>query len=182
MRPARGPAREPERALLVAVAAEYDRRGYRSYLDPDGTDYFDLAVRRGEEVGLLEGKVAGPSAVLAQALRRRAWADWVAVVLGSARSARRLADRTAGQRSSIVGVWAVEDGRPVELRPARAPPAPGDPFAETRGRFRALLDAIEHGELPGGVRWSGVPRAVRLASSGRSFAEWRLDEVGPDGR
>ncbi len=168
----------PERQLLRAVAEAYRERGYRTYLDPDGADYFDLAVRRGPEVGLLEGKVSGPSAVLAQALRRRPWADWVAVVLGSRRSAERLAARTAGQRAEVVGVWAVESGRAVELRPPRRAELEG-PFAETRGRFRALLEGLDLGELPSGVRWSGVPRAVRRASSGRGFAEWRLDEPTP---
>jgi hypothetical protein len=169
----------PERALLTAVAEEYGRRGYRAYLDPDGTDYFDLAVRRGDEVGLLEGKVSGASEVLAQALRRRPWSDWVAVVLGSGRPARRLADRTAGRRAGSVGVWAVEHGRPVELRAPARRARDADPFAETRHRFRALLDGIDRGEFPDGVRWSGLLRAVRSASAGRGFAEWRLDEILP---
>jgi len=63
-----------ERELLETVAEELRRRGYRTYVDPDGTDYFDLAARRGDEVGLVEGKLGRPKAVLAQGRRRSAWA------------------------------------------------------------------------------------------------------------
>jgi len=172
--------RPSERSLLEAVAAVLAERGYRTYVDPDGGDYFDLAVRRGEEVGLVEGKIGDASAVLGQALRRRAWADWVAVALGSPSAAARLVARTSGRRAAVVGVWAVEAGVARELRPAVAapPPAPEDPFAGPRRRFRQALDDLDRGTLDPSIRWSGVPGAVRRSSAGRKFAEWRLDEPG----
>ena len=165
---------------VVRSAARYlEREGYRVYPNPDSTDYFDLVARRGDEVGLVEAKVSGSREVLRQALRRRAWGDWVAVVLPSAIAAERLASRTAGLRAAAVGVWAVtEDGGVRVVRPARrwVPEGNDDPYAELRTRFRTVLDRIDSGELPPTVRWSGVVGEVRRASGGRGFKEWRLDE------
>lgn len=170
--------RATERELLRAVAGELEQRGYRTYLDPDGSDYFDLAARRDGEVGLVEGKVGAPSALLTQAVVRRPWADWVGVVVPSARTAERLVARTAGRRAAFVGVWSVEGERPREHRPAAPthPPGDTDPFARTRERLRRTLAALDGGELPGAVRWSGVVAEVRRASAGRRWREWRLDE------
>jgi hypothetical protein len=177
-----GGARIPE-AEVVKVAAEHlNGLGYRTFPDPDGTDYFDLVARRGDEVGLVEAKVGNARRVLVQALRRRVWGNWVAVIVASRRSAERLADRTAESRSSPVGVWAAEDRRVTVVRPARPWefPARADPYAELRVRFRRLLDDLEAGIRPSGVAWDDVPREIRRASGGRGFAEWRLDE-GPFG-
>jgi len=174
--------RTPERELVEAVAAALRSEGYRTYVDPDGTDYFDLAARKGEEVGLVEGKVAAPSEVLLQALRRRPWADWVGVVVGSTRSARRLLERTSGRRSAVVGVWAYSRGELVALRPP-APVAPNgsaDPFAPLRERFRRHLEDLDRGVLTSGIRWSSIPAEVWRASGGRGFREWRLEELDPD--
>ncbi len=170
--------RAPERQLMRRVADAYAGRGYRTYLDPDGADYFDLAVRRGEEVGLIEGKAGAAGNVLAQALVRRPWADWVAVAVGSPRAAARLLARTEGRRAGFVGVWTVESGEARELRPARAVPAPAAEagFEPTRARLRAALLALDAGELPVAVSWSGVLGAVARASAGRRYREWRLDE------
>ena len=68
----------------------------------------------------------------------------------------------------------------VEVRPARPWSDSTDPapFRALRARFRAILDAVDRGEIPAGVAWDGVPGAVRRASGGRAFAEWRLDELG----
>jgi hypothetical protein len=170
--------RPPEREILEVAAAHLRSEGFRTYRDVDGTDYFDLVARRGEEVGLIEGKVADARTVIVQALRRRAWGNWVAVVLGSRTSATRLERRTAATRAAPVGIWAVEHGALTVLRPAAAWAAPGedDPFRELRLRFRRILDAVDRGEIPAGVRWSDVNREVRRAAGGRRFAEWRLDE------
>ena len=180
----RSAVRPSERDLVRAAARHLEAEGFRVRIDPDGRDYFDLVARRGDEVGLVEAKVANSRAVLAQALKRRGWGDWTAVVLGSATSAERLARRTLATRAEPVGVWSVSgDGVRVH-RPARrwADPDGPDPFRALRERFRRLLDAIDAGELPEAARWDGVPRAVRRASGGRGFAEWRLDEPLPDGR
>ena len=170
----------PERELLETVAGELRRRGYRTYLDPDGTDYFDLAARRGDEVGLIEGKAGSGAEVLGQALRRRPWADWVAVAVASARVADRLVARTSGRRASLVGVWWSAQGVAREVRPATPSPVPDEsPFSELRLRLRQRLVALDDGALPAGVRWSGVVAEVRRASRGRGFSEWRLDEPDP---
>ncbi|HTT73191.1 MAG TPA: hypothetical protein VMG99_03465 [Thermoplasmata archaeon] len=182
MTPPRAPRRRPAEAEIVAIAAAHlNALGYRTWRDLDGGDYFDLVARRGDEVGLVEAKVGDARTVLAQALRRRAWGDWTAVVLAGRRSAERLEGRTRATRAAPVGVWCVADGRVVELRPARPWVADGadDPFAPFRSRFRAILTALERGEIPASVAWDGVPRTVRRVSGGRAFAEWRLDEIEP---
>jgi len=178
------PAVRPSEREVVAVAMTFlEGRGYRVYPNPDRNDYFDLVARRGAEVGLVEAKVANGRAVLVQALKRRAWGDWVAVVLPSETTAARLVSRTTGSRAAPVGVWVARGGAVHVVREARPWPRSGadDPFEETRARFRAVLDQIDSGEIPPDVRWEGVVRAVRRAGGGRGFAEWRLDEtVGPD--
>jgi Holliday junction resolvase len=176
--------RPSERDLVGAVARYLERAGYEVRINPDGTDYFDLVARRGDEVGLVEVKVANSRAVLAQALKRRGWGDWTAVALGSATSAERLVRRTAATRAEPVGVWSVSGDLVRVHRAARAWAAPGepDPFGDLRERFRRLLNAIDSGELPEAARWDGVPRAVRSASGGRGFSEWRLDEPLPKKR
>jgi hypothetical protein len=174
-----GRARPSERALLERAAAHLRERGYRTYVDPDGGSYFDLAAVRGDELGLVEGKVGHTRDVLGQALRRRAWADWVSVVVDVRRGAERLVARTAETRARAVGVWLVEADRLVELRAAERRSADAGPasFVELKGRLREALDAIDRGASPEGVRWAGVPSEVRRVSGGRKFAEWRLDEL-----
>ncbi len=174
--PRRPRLRETE--VVAAAATFLTTQGYRVYPNPDAGDYFDLVARRGDEVGLVEAKVAGTRKVLVQALKRRAWGDWVAVVLPSELAARRLVGRTDSTRASPVGVWVACDGVVRVLRPARAWVRPGDedPYSELRARFRAVLDRVDSGEIPVDVPWSGVVGAVRRASGGRGFAEWRLDE------
>jgi len=171
--------RPSEREVVETTARHLSAQGYRVYPNPDATDYFDLVVRRGNEVGLVEAKVSGSRAVLAQALKRRAWGDWVAVVLPSEVAAERLAARTNGTRAAPVGVWATtKDGSVRVVRAAASWVREGeeDPFADLRERFRTVLDRIDSGEIPPDVRWAGVVGSVRRASGGRGFKEWRLDE------
>ncbi len=164
--------------MVDAARRHLEAEGYRVWVDPDGQDYFDIVARRGREVGLVEAKVSGTRAVLAQALRRRAWGNWVAVVLASERAARNLDARTVRSRASPVGVWYATGRTVTVVRPARPWTSDGapDPFAGLRARFARILDALESGELPGSTPWDGVFREVRRASGGRGFAEWRLDE------
>jgi hypothetical protein len=135
-------------------------------------------ARRGDEVGLVEVKVRDARAVLAQALRRRGWGNWSAVALGSDPAARRLAARTTGTRAAPIGIWTVTAESVRVVRPPLPWVRPGEtgPFDELRGRFRDWLDLVEQVAGSPTLRWSGVPGAVRRASGGRGFAEWRLDE------
>lgn len=177
-----GPAPKSSRIResdVVRTTAEYlERQGYRVYPNLDSTDYFDLVARRGDEVGLVEAKVSGSRAVLVQALKRRAWGDWVAVVLPSEKAAERLAQRTNGTRAARVGVWTTGGGTVKVVRPAAPWVRVGeeDPFAHLRLLFRSVLDRIDSGEIPPDVSWDGVVRSVRRFSGGRGFSEWRLDE------
>ena len=183
-RPGSGRARPSEAEVVETVRAHLTHAGYRVRVDPDGTDYFDLVARRGDEVGLVEAKVSDARRVLVQALRRRGWGDWTAVALASPVSAGRLAARTRGTRAEPVGIWSVSSGTVTvhrEARPWAGDPS-ADPFADLRARFRRLLDALESGERPQAVRWDDVLHEVRRASGGRGFREWRLDETAPPGR
>ena len=176
--------RRSEAELVRQVVAYLEHEGYRVRADPDGTDYFDVVARRGDEVGLVEVKVGRPRAVLAQAVKRRGWGDWCAVAVDSARAAARLAAATGSSRAARVGIWSVGPDSVTVHRPARPWVAPGedDPFGELRERLRHWLDLVDAGDLPGSVRWDGVPGAVRRASGGRGFGEWRLDEPAPRDR
>jgi hypothetical protein len=180
---ARAP-RRPEREIVEVVARHLAGQGYQVYIDPDGTDYFDLVVRRGTEVGLVEVKAGDARAVLLQALKRRGWGDWTAVALGSARAAERLERRTRNTRAARVGVWSVGPETVRVHRAAQAWVRPGedDPFRPLRERFRAWFDLVDAGSVPTSIRWDGLPGAVRRASGGRGFAEWRLDEPTPSDR
>ncbi|MCI4364671.1 MAG: hypothetical protein L3K10_01205 [Thermoplasmata archaeon] len=170
--------RPSERSIVEATARHLEAEGYRTWIDPDGTDYFDLVARRGAEVGLVEAKVANARAVLTQALVRRVWGDWVAVVVSTRRSATALAERTKGTRAEPVGIWWCDPAGVGVARAAGRWPSPGgdDPYRALRERFSGVLDAIERGDVPSGLPWSGVPGTVRRASGGRGFREWRLDE------
>jgi hypothetical protein len=175
----RAPPRPSERSVVAATARFLEGRGYRTWTDPDGTNYFDLVARRGDEVGLVEAKVANARVVFTQALVRRAWGDWVAVVLASRRSAVALEARSRRSRAEPVGVWSCAGDAVEVLREARPWSTGGadDPYAPLRARFRGVLEALDRGDVPAGLSWSGVPRTVRRVSGGRSFREWRLDET-----
>jgi hypothetical protein len=178
---ARRPPTGSEAEVVRRAAAYLEAQGYRVYIDPDGASYFDLVARRGDEIGVVEAKIAEARGVLAQALRRRGWGDWSAVVLGSVRSARRLADRTATGRASPIGVWTLAGDGVEVVRPARPWVAPGaaDPFAPLRARFLTVLADIDRGVRPAGLPWNDVHAEIRRASAGRWFGEWRLDEEPP---
>jgi len=168
-----------ERDLAPAVRAHLEALGYRVWIDPDGTDYFDVVARRGGEVGLVELKVADGRTVLRQALRRRGWADWVAVAVPSEPLARRIAGRPVAERGARVGVWAVVDGRVAVVRAATPLVRPGepDPFAPLRTTLRERLDA---GALPEGVAWHLLEGSRRELPGGRSTRDWRLEEFGSE--
>jgi hypothetical protein len=172
----RGTPRPRETEIVAAARRHLEEQGYRVWVDIDGRDYFDLVARRGREVGLVEAKVGGSRVVLTQALRRRAWGNWVAVVVSSERAAWRLADRTTGTRAAPVGIWWARRGTGVTVVRAARSWGVDAPFADVRAHFQRILDAIESGALPESIPWDGVVREIRRASGGRGFKEWRLDE------
>lgn len=167
-----------ETELAPPVVAFLEGQGYRVWRDPDGSDYFDIVCRRGEEVGLVELKVADYRKLLAQAHRRRGFADWVAVALPKRLLAEKLLALPSTERGRRVGVWRVREGKVTVLRPAEPLRAAGEtnPFPEARARLVQLLDELEAGRLEPGTRWEGiaaVPGAGRLR---RATRNWRLDE------
>ncbi len=168
-----------ELELAAPVERYLTDRGYRVWVDPDGTDYFDLVAKRGGEVGLVELKVADWRKVLAQAVRRRAWGDWVAVTIARESLARKLIALPVSERSQRVGVWTVSKaGELVVLREAQTMWSSGepDPFADLRRDFARLLLLLERGEIPAGIEWSFLNARARRALGGRSTRDWRLDE------
>jgi hypothetical protein len=180
--PARRRREARSEAELVQVVARYlSARGYTTYANPDGADYFDLVARRGDEVGLVEAKVSDARTVIRQALRRRVWGDWTAVAMPGRLAARRLLERTRDGHAAAVGIWIVGATTVDELRPARPWVADSDedPYRDLRVRFRGVLDAIDRGEIPAGASWDGVLLEIGRASGGRGFREWRLDEPDP---
>ncbi len=167
-----------ESELRAPVCTHLEAQGYRAWAAPDGRDYFDVVAVRGEEIGLVELKVSAARQVFAQALRRRAWADWVAVAMPGRLAAERLLTRPAAARAQRVGVWVVADGRVTELRAARPMYAEDEakPFGEARDRLREVLRSLESGELPAGTDW-GLFHAPRLPGPHRrSTRDWRLEE------
>lgn len=166
-----------EAELRAPVAGLLEARGYRVWADPDGRDFLDMVAVRGEEIGLVELKVADWRTVRAQAIARRALADWVAVALPSARAAGRLIGSRRGPVAPRVGVLVVEGLEARELRPAVPldPPTPGTPAAAARERFRALVRSVIADPVPFGISWGG---AARRTGGGRGY---RLEEfVAPE--
>lgn len=166
-----------ERELVPPVRAHLEALGYRVYVNPDGADYFDMVARKGPEVGLVELKVADWKRVVHQALRRRGWGDWVAVVVPRRSLAERIVARPVAPRGGRVGVWYLEAGGVVVLRPAAPFVVAGevDPFPEPK---TWLLERLEIADgLEGGVPvgWS-VPDAGHVAGRRRSSRDWRLEE------
>lgn len=168
-----------EAELRAPVLAHLAARGHRAWAAPDGHDYFDIVAIGPSGIGLVELKVAAAARVFAQALRRRAYADWVAIAIPSERAARRLLTLPQAPLAERVGVWAVRpDGAVDELRAAGPMALDDDPFAPARARFREVVEALSDGALPEGVDWAGT-RGPGLPGPGRrSTRDWRLEEFG----
>ncbi|MCI4334685.1 MAG: hypothetical protein L3K04_03545 [Thermoplasmata archaeon] len=175
----KAPRHHLEADMAAPVVRFLERRGYRTYRDPDGKDYLDLVARRGEELGLVELKLSAARTVLGQALRRRGWGDWVAVALDGRRAAERALAASPSGHSERVGVLAVLGEEVEELRPAAPVHGAGcfHPFPELRARLVLLLDAVDSGELPAGIGWGALWRSD---SGGRHAGrEWRIEELAP---
>ncbi len=171
-----------EKDLAPPVRGFLEGQGYRVWVDPDGSDFLDMVARRGTEIGLIELKLADWRKLLAQAIRRRGWADWVAVALPRESLARRLLAAPQAVRAQRVGVWAVVDGTVRVLRPAEPLWGAGEthPFPELRERLATLTDLLGEGALPEGVRWNLPGSRGRLPGGRRATRDWRMEEF-PDG-
>ncbi|MCI4348720.1 MAG: hypothetical protein L3J93_00650 [Thermoplasmata archaeon] len=170
------PRREKE--LAPAVQSFLEGRGYRVWIDPDGTDYFDVVARSGSTIGLVELKISDGRTVLRQAIRRRGWADWVAVAVPSRALAARIAARSVAERGRRVGVWAVEGGTVEVIRPEEplALDAEPNPLGVLKEALLERLDLLEAGTLAPGIPW-GLPEGARHGlPGGRSSRDWRLEE------
>jgi len=166
-----------EAELRAPVLAHLAARGDRAWAAPDGHDYFDIVSIGSAGIGLVELKVAAAERVFAQALRRRAYADWVAVAIPSERAGRRLLTLPQAPLARHVGVWAVgADGTVHELREARPIVLDDDPFALARARFREVVEALVSGQLPEGIDWAGTMGPGLPGAGRRSTRDWRLEE------
>lgn len=180
-RPARSPTRERE--LAGPVRTYLESLGYRVWVDPDGTDYYDVIARRGREIALVELKLSDGRTVLRQALRRRGWADWAAVAVPNERLAQRIAGRPVAERGERVGVWAVVGDEVRVVRAASAFVGPGetDPFERLKASMHERLDLLEAGTLPEGIAWHLLATSRRELPGARSTRDWRLEEFRGDG-
>ncbi|MCI4351466.1 MAG: hypothetical protein L3K15_08140 [Thermoplasmata archaeon] len=175
--------RLPESSLAPPVRRHLEAEGFRVWVDPDGSDFLDVVARRNHEVGLVELKIADWKTVLVQALRRRAWGDWVAVALPRRSLASKVLARSSRGRAARVGVWVVAEEKVEVLRPAVPLYDPGepDPFEEPRARLRLFLDAMETGGLPEGFEWGLAAHAARATHRRRPALDWTMDEFPSGG-
>jgi hypothetical protein len=171
-----------ERELADPVRSHLERQGYRVWVDPDGSDFLDVVARRGAELGLVELKIADWRTVLSQAIRRRGWADWVAVVVPRPSLAGKIVARPQAPRARRIGVWTLAGPEVRVVRPAEPLWAEGEPrpFPELRARLDAMTTLLESGALPPGVRWNLPGARGRLPGGRRSTRDWRLEEFGGD--
>lgn len=174
--PARGPVREEE--LAPAVVRFLEPQGYAVRVDPDGSGFLDLVAVRGEEVGLVELKLADWKTVLAQATRRRAWGDWAAVVLPRRSLAEKVVGRSGRGFGAKVGVWWTDSDELRVLRRASPfyPAGATDPFALPRSHLRTLMGALLRGEIPEKIGWGLAGHAARTTHARRAGMSFALDE------
>lgn len=167
-----------ERDLAGPVVAHLTHEGYRVWVDPDGSDFLDVVARRDAVIGLVELKLADWRKVLAQAQRRRGWADWIAVVLPRRSLADKLLAVQQTDRAQRIGVWVVADGRVEVVRASEPLWRPGEerPFEALRAQIEELTDRLIDGTLPAGVRWNLAGSHGRIGRTQRSTRDWRLEE------
>ncbi|MGI0054062.1 MAG: hypothetical protein ACREC5_04535 [Thermoplasmata archaeon] len=180
--PREAPAPRWEIDLAAPVAERLRGDGYEVFVDPDGTGYFDIAARRGEEIGLVELKLSAWRTLLRQAVARRAYGDWVAAALPRDRLTERIAKSSEAGPGRSIGVWLVAGGRVEVIRPARPWPAETRAsFRPCREALRELLDQRSAGLLPEGTSWTGFPARSGRARGSRASTEWRIEEFGAAG-
>ncbi len=174
-RPASVPLPSREYELRAPLERFLSSRGYRVDFDVDGRDYFDAVARRENELGLVELKLTDWRKVHAQALVRRAWGDWVAVLLPRHSLAERLLGRKGPPAVGRVGLWYLERGEVQVLREAERIPGAGS--STLRGELQFALGVRDRGELPPGAVWAGLgPVSHRRGRRRWDGRFWRLEE------
>lgn len=170
-----------ESDLQGPVERHLRAQGFRVYFDVDGSGYFDAVAVRGEEVGLIELKLHDWKRVFSQALVRRGWGDWVAVLLPRTSLAQKVLALRAPAAASRVGVWCLEGNEVKVIR--EAVPWPTDsrgPFPSFKLHLRESLDAVDRGLLPPGSAWRILRPPTRRSSRSTGRAHdprvWRLEE------
>lgn len=173
-----------EEELRAPLEAYLAPRGFRLRFDPDGSGYFDAVALRGEEVGLVELKVADWRRVFEQALVRRGWGDWVAVLLPRRSLAEKVLGLRAPPAAKAVGVWYLDSGQVRELRQVGPFPAARgeEAFGPLKRHLVESLAMLESGLLPPGVEWRIVRRPRRRGPRGRPIDPrlWRIEEFASD--
>jgi len=172
-----------EASLRGPVLRFLKGRGYTALVDPDGHDYFDVVALRGPELGLVELKVGHAPEVFRQALHRRGWADWVAVVVPRKTQALRLLRRAGPPPTQRIGVWYLDGGSVQVLREARifAEEERERLFPGWKDHLRECLEPLTTGS--GGARIEGIrlgvpprPPRSRRRPGGKV---WRIEELLP---
>lgn len=168
--------------LAPAVRRFLEPQGYRVWVDPDGSDFLDVVARRGQEMGLVELKLADWRKVAAQAARRRGWADWVAVLVPRASLAEKILALPQAPRAKRIGVWSLQAGEVRVHRPSEPLWSPGEthPFPELRARLETMTDLLAAGTIEPGVKWNLPGSSGRLPGGRRSTRDWRLEEFPSD--
>ena len=171
-----------ERDLGAPVRRFLEGRGYRVWVDPDGSDYLDVVARRNDELGLVELKLADWRKVLAQAIRRRGWADWAAVLVPRPTLAAKILAAPQAPRAQRIGIWTLAEQEVRVVRESRPLWSPGEPhpFPELRARLLEMTDLLAAGGLGEGVRWELPGSKGRLPGGRRSTRDWRLEEFPAD--
>lgn len=172
-----------EKELEAPVERYLRARGYRTYCDPDGTGYFDVVAveEAGPTVGLVELKLADWRRVFDQALLRRGWGDWVAVLLPRRSLAEKALQRSTPPVVRSIGVWCLEDGEVRVLREALplGGRAGAEAFSPLREHLRESLRLIDSGLLPPGTSWRILrpPRRRGKVGSPMDPRHWRIEEL-----
>lgn len=140
------PRPHPELRIRGPVLDYFRARGWYVVFDPDGADFLDALLVRGDEVMVLELKTHAVQKAFSQALHRASWGDYTAVVIGSYESARATLDRLRN------GGWdAFQGDATPEVRAA---------MVEKYGSDRLRYDGV--GIYAVRTDYGGAPRAPYL--------------------
>lgn len=128
--------KHPEHRLRGPILDYFRPKGWYVVFDPDGSDFIDAIMVKGDDVMVLELKTSAAEKAFGQARHRTLWADYVAVVAGTgARRAKKklreggwdMGFEWKGSSKNLydgVGLFALRDGHLVQVRrPKRNEPS-----------------------------------------------------------